>query len=62
MPTPLNILITGGTGCIGRNLIPPLLARGHRVRVLTRQDSLSRVPAGARAVIGDALNGDSGRN
>ncbi len=59
MPTALDILITGGTGYIGQNLIPMLLARGHRVRVLARQDSLSRVPAGAKAVIGDALNDDS---
>src|SRR5437879_13368122 len=59
MPSPLDILVTGGTGYIGRNLIPLLLARGHRVRVLTRQDSLSRVPTGAKAVIGYALNDDS---
>jgi uncharacterized protein YbjT (DUF2867 family) len=36
MPGPLDVLVTGGTGYIGRNLIPLLLARGHRVRVLAR--------------------------
>lgn len=59
MPSPLEILITGGTGYIGRNLIPSLLARGHRVRVLAREESVKHVPTGATSVIGDALNDDS---
>ncbi len=59
MPTPLDILVTGGTGYIGQHLIPLLIARGHRVRVLARAASMSRVPAGAAAVVGDALNTDS---
>jgi len=59
MPSPLDILVTGGTGYIGRNLIPLLLARGHRVRVLTRAESAQRVPAGATSVVGDALSDDS---
>jgi nucleoside-diphosphate-sugar epimerase len=58
---PRDILVTGGTGYIGRHLIPALLARGHRVRVLARQDSLGRVPAGATQVLGDALVVDSVR-
>lgn len=59
MAVPLDILITGGTGYIGRNLIPRLLARGHRVRVLARKESAQRVPAGATSVIGDALSEDA---
>ncbi|MSP40758.1 MAG: NAD(P)-dependent oxidoreductase [Deltaproteobacteria bacterium] len=59
MTTPLDILITGGTGYIGQHLIPLLIGRGHRVRVLTRAVSASRVPAGVAAVIGDALDLDS---
>lgn len=59
MPTPLDILVTGGTGYIGRNLIPPLISRGHRVRVLARAESVNRMPAGATAVVGDALGDDS---
>src|SRR5258705_13567589 len=59
MPSPLDILVTGGTGYIGRNLIPLLLARGHRVRVLARDESVKHVPAGAPAGIGDAPNDDS---
>ena len=56
MATPFDILDTGGTGYIGRNLIPALLARGHRVRVLTREQSTKRVLEGATAIIGDALS------
>lgn len=59
MPTPLDILVTGGTGYIGRNLVPLLLSRGHRVRVLTRAESVQRVPAGAISVVGDALSDDA---
>ena len=40
MPSPLDILITGGTGYIGGNLIPVLLARGYRMRVLAREESV----------------------
>ncbi|HMF52669.1 MAG TPA: NAD-dependent epimerase/dehydratase family protein, partial [Candidatus Saccharimonadales bacterium] len=52
----LDILVTGGTGYVGRHLIPRLVARGHRVRVLARATSVQRVPAEAEAVIGDALD------
>ena len=59
MATSFDILVTGGTGYIGRHLIPLLLARGHRVRVLAREQSLKRVPAGATPVAGDALDAES---
>jgi uncharacterized protein YbjT (DUF2867 family) len=59
MTTALDILVTGGTGYIGEHLIPLLIARGHRVRVLARAASAARVPAGATVVIGDALDADS---
>jgi uncharacterized protein YbjT (DUF2867 family) len=59
MTTALDILVTGGTGYIGQNLIPLLLTRGHRVRVLARVESEKRVPGGAEPVIGDALSEDS---
>lgn len=56
MTVSLDILVTGGTGYIGHHLIPLLVARGHRVRVLAREQSLARVPAGASAVAGNALD------
>jgi nucleoside-diphosphate-sugar epimerase len=30
----VHVFVTGGTGYIGRRLIPTLLARGHNVRAL----------------------------
>ena len=59
MSKTIDLLVTGGTGYVGRHLIPALLARGHRVRALARETSLVRVPAGAQAVVGDALDVDS---
>lgn len=35
-PTPRTVLVIGGGGYIGSALLPKLLARGHRVRVLDR--------------------------
>ena len=58
-PSGKDVLVTGGTGYVGRPLIAALLARGHRVRALCRGSSASRVPAGATAVIGDALDAAS---
>lgn len=58
-PLPRHVLVTGGTGYIGRRLIARLVERGHRVRVLARAASVDRVPRGALAVVGDALDADS---
>jgi UDP-glucose 4-epimerase len=54
-------LITGGAGFIGANLVPKLLARGERVRVL---DSLvtgdaARLPAEVELVEGDVRDPDA---
>ncbi len=54
-----KVLISGGTGYMGQRLVPALLAREHEVRVLARRESIPRVPAGAAAIIGDALNSDA---
>lgn len=59
MTASIDILVTGGTGYMGQYFIPALLDRGHRVRVLSRQKSLDRVPAGAMAIVGDALESKS---
>ena len=48
----MHVLITGGTGFIGRALSASLLQDGHRVTVLTRKLPLAgeRLPAGAQAI------------
>jgi uncharacterized protein YbjT (DUF2867 family) len=51
-----DVFVTGGTGYIGRQLIPVLLARGHHVRALSRATSQGRIPTGASAGVGDALD------
>ncbi len=51
-----RVFITGGTGYMGRCLIPKLLARGHSVRALVRPGSESKLPAGAVPVLGNALD------
>jgi uncharacterized protein YbjT (DUF2867 family) len=53
------ILITGGTGYIGRRLVHILVGRGHSVRVLARSRSISKVPAGATPLDGNALDSHS---
>lgn len=44
---------------MGRVLAEKLAARGHQVRVLARQGSERRVPAGAKPVPGNALDASS---
>src|SRR5438874_13361808 len=51
-----QIFITGGTGYVGRELIPRLIARGHQGRALVRPGSEQKRPANCRAVPGNALD------
>ena len=51
-----EILVTGGTGNLGRELVPRLIARGHAVRVLTRRERYG--PNGERFVRGDLITGE----
>lgn len=51
-----DVFVTGGTGYLGRALIPLLLERGHRVRALARPGSEKKLPAGATPVSGNALD------
>jgi len=53
---PRTVFLTGGTGYIGRRLIPRLCARGHTVRALARPGSESRLPAGCTPIAGNALD------
>lgn len=45
----MNVLVTGGTGFIGRALVPALLAAGHNVSVLSR-GTRSSLPETAQLV------------
>jgi uncharacterized protein YbjT (DUF2867 family) len=50
------ILVTGGTGTLGRLVVPRLLDAGHHVRVLSRR---ARAPgAGVELVTGDLATGE----
>jgi uncharacterized protein YbjT (DUF2867 family) len=55
----MTIFITGGTGYLGRSLIPRLLERGHEVRALVRPGSEQKLPSGCAAVPGNALDATS---
>lgn len=52
------ILVAGGSGRLGRVLLPMLMAGGHAVRVLTRQSDPA-VPAGVEVVHGDVRDPDA---
>lgn len=51
-----RVLVTGGTGVLGKRLVHELLRRGHEVRVLSRSADPT-VPAGASVVQGDVRTG-----
>jgi uncharacterized protein YbjT (DUF2867 family) len=53
-----NVLVTGGTGGLGRELVPRLLARGHTVSITSR-DASSSAPEGV-AVHGVDMRSGSG--
>lgn len=50
----MRVLITGGSGLIGKALTADLLAAGHEVVVLTRDPGKTQVASGAQAVQWDA--------
>ena len=56
---PASVLVTGGTGFIGRHTVDALVAAGHRVRCLCRSDEPALTQAGAEVVRGDVLIKDS---
>jgi uncharacterized protein YbjT (DUF2867 family) len=47
-----TVLVTGGTGRLGRELLPRLVAAGHEVRALVRRPDAA-LPPGVEAVLGD---------
>ena len=54
----MRVLVTGGSGVIGAGLIPALLRRGHRVRLLTRgaDKAANEWPDGVEAWPGDVTH------
>lgn len=46
------ILVTGATGTIGGEVVRQLVARGEKVRALTRDPAAARVPSGVEVVRG----------
>jgi uncharacterized protein YbjT (DUF2867 family) len=50
------VFITGGTGYLGRRLIPVLQRQGCSVRALVRAGSERRLPPGCEVVVGNALD------
>jgi uncharacterized protein YbjT (DUF2867 family) len=56
---PTVVFVTGGTGYVGRALIEQLLTRKHVVHALARSGSERKLPDGAVAVTGNALDGMS---
>jgi uncharacterized protein YbjT (DUF2867 family) len=54
-----SICITGGTGYIGRRLIPLLTIRGHQVKAVVRPGSEGKLPGGVSLVLADPLKENS---
>jgi uncharacterized protein YbjT (DUF2867 family) len=53
----MNILVTGGTGNVGGNVVQDLLKRGAQVRALARKmPEGARIPAGVEVALGDLLD------
>src|SRR5690242_7494136 len=51
-----NILVTGGTGTLGRHLVPRLQAAGNKIRVLSRSNHEAGM--GIEFVSGDLATGE----
>lgn len=54
----MRVFVAGGTGVIGRRLVPQLVARGHQVTATTTDGAKSRLleQLGANAVVMDGLD------
>ena len=49
----MRVLVTGGTGMIGKALVSSLLADGHQAIVLTRSPQAARLPEGVQTIAWD---------
>jgi uncharacterized protein YbjT (DUF2867 family) len=53
----MRVLVTGGTGVLGKAVVQELIRRDHGVTVLSRRDSPSGLPDGVTVVRGDLGTG-----
>jgi len=58
----MHLLITGGTGLIGRHLIPRLLQLGHQVSVVTRDVAAAREKLNPNVALWSGINQQSDLN
>src|ERR671918_2957069 len=56
----MRVFVAGGTGAIGKQLVPRLVAAGHEVHGMTRRESNQAMlrELGAVPVVADALDPD----
>jgi uncharacterized protein YbjT (DUF2867 family) len=57
--TGMKILVTGGTGNVGRELVKNLVEQGVETRVLARNPETAKFPVGVEAFAGDLTDPDS---
>jgi nucleoside-diphosphate-sugar epimerase len=57
----MRVFVAGGTGVIGRRLVPQLVARGHQVTATTTSAGMLKLlqQMGAEGVVMDGLNSAS---
>jgi uncharacterized protein YbjT (DUF2867 family) len=55
----VKVLVTGGTGYVGQDVVVELLTGGHEVRALMRAGGEWRLPDGAEPAIGDVTDARS---
>lgn len=57
----MQAFVVGATGVLGRQVIPRLIERGHRVRALVRHaEEIERLRRlGVEAVLGDILHNEA---
>src|SRR5687767_4081331 len=55
----MQIFITGGTGYLGRRLIPMLLQKGYTVKALTRKGSEQKLPSGCIPLVCDPFDANA---